>query len=211
MDLLITIVLAIGIFIVQECRSKARERRSKTQIIELISEKMVMIRDDQKLAEVDKQFGKFIEDQGPSDYMKLGNKEYAKKNYTEAIKYYDEALKLKQKYVYAWVSKGYAFRKLNKYSEELKAYEKAIELKESKSENNPDSAWIWVLKGYALQGLGRYGKALKASNKTIELKKDYVEAWVLKGYALDGLGRREKALKAWDKANELRSLRNRNK
>lgn len=51
---------------------------------------------------------------------------YLAGSHDEAIKCYDEALKLDPSNAYAWKYKGDALRELIKYDEALKCYEKAI-------------------------------------------------------------------------------------
>ena len=53
---------------------------------------------------------------------------YSQGKYNEAIKAYDEAIKLDPKYAMAWNNKGLALNSQGKYNEAIKAYDEAIKL-----------------------------------------------------------------------------------
>lgn len=195
--------LVVAIFtliatIVMPIVTKRKEEKSSTREVEKTETSII---DSEKSAEAkqsEKPIGKY------SNYMELGLAASSEGKYDQAIEYYEKAIELKRNYVYAWVSKGSALRKLGGRDDEvLEAYEKAIE---SKSENDPDSAWIWNLKGYALRRLDRDNEAIKAFEKAIELKPNAADgAWMGKGYAFRKLGRKSKADESFKKAKELRS------
>ena len=48
--------------------------------------------------------------------------------YEEAIKCYDKALEIDEKYVNAWNNKGNALCNLGKYDEAIECYDKALEI-----------------------------------------------------------------------------------
>ena len=124
-------------------------------------DKLVAALVGQELNEADKQSGKLIGN--PIDYMRLGEIEYSGGNYEPAIKYYDKALKLRKDYVWAWVNKCYALRKLGQYEKALESVNEAIKLK-------PNSAWIWDIKVYVLRELGRNEEADKSLEKASKLR-----------------------------------------
>ncbi len=148
----------------------------------------------QRLNEIDKQFKKPVGN--ASDYLILGNAEYAKGNYPKAIEHYEKVLGIRPDFAEAWYNKGVTLGKLGRRDEALKAYDKAIELK-------PDLAEAGVGKGAILGVLGRFDEALKAYDKAIELKPDLTGAWLGKGLALGELGRYDEALTAFNRAIEL--------
>jgi len=67
---------------------------------------------------------------------------YDQGNYDEAIKCYDEAIKLNPQYAEAWSSKGNALVNQGDYDEAIKCYDEAIKL-------NPQYAKAWYNKGTA--------------------------------------------------------------
>ena len=52
--------------------------------------------------------------------------------YEEAIKCYDEALKLNPKYENAWIHKGNSLNKLGKYEEAIACFDESIQIKSKK-------------------------------------------------------------------------------
>ncbi|WP_300636336.1 tetratricopeptide repeat protein [Mastigocoleus sp. MO_188.B34] len=65
------------------------------------------------------------------DYLKQGDALFFEGSYKDAIKSYDEVIERQPDSYSAWVSRGWALRRINKFKEALKAYDKAIEI-------NPD-------------------------------------------------------------------------
>ena len=68
---------------------------------------------------------------------------YSHGEYDEAVKAYEEAIRLNPKDADAWIGKGSALGKQGKYDEVIKAYEEAIRL-------DPKLAMAWYNKGNAL-------------------------------------------------------------
>jgi tetratricopeptide (TPR) repeat protein len=82
--------------------------------------------------------------------------------YDEAIKAFDEAIRLNPSDAMAWNNKGLALYAQGKYDEAIKSYDEVIRLK-------PDYAEAWYNKGLALQALGRNTEAEAAFAKAREL------------------------------------------
>lgn len=83
--------------------------------------------------------------------------------YAEAIKAYDQAIKLNPKYIEAWNNKGVALFNLGRYEVSIRVYEQAIKL-------DPNDADVWYNKGVALEKLGKYEEANKCFKKSKELE-----------------------------------------
>lgn len=84
--------------------------------------------------------------------------------YAEAVKAYDQAIKLNPKYVEAWNNKGVSLFNLGKYEVSIRVYEQAIKL-------DPNDADVWYNKGIALEKLGKYEEANKCFIKSKELER----------------------------------------
>ena len=87
----------------------------------------------------------------------------------EAIKAYDEAIRLDPNDANAWYNKGVSLLKQGKFNESLQVLNKTIELE-------PDLAMAWCAKGFVLGKLGEYNESIQAFDKAIELKPGFVEA-----------------------------------
>jgi tetratricopeptide (TPR) repeat protein len=127
------------------------------------------------------------------------NKGYALNSlgkYDEAIKAYDEAIRLDPDYAMAWNNKGIAFYSQGRYNSAIKAYDECIRL-------DPSYITAWNNKGWTLYKQGKYGDAVNCLDKATELDPNYALAWNNKGNVFFDQGKYEKAIKAFDTAIKL--------
>src|SRR5574341_1698379 len=75
--------------------------------------------------------------------------------YSDAIKAFDEALKINTQFAEAWNNKGIALIKLGRNDDAIEALDQALKI-------NPQFAEAWNNKGFALYDLKRYDEAIKA-------------------------------------------------
>ncbi len=129
-------------------------------------------------------------------YMETGDRLFDQKQYEEALKAYEEALRFDPRYVAAYNEKGNTLLSLNRFEEALKAYEEEIRL-------DPKYVYGHNGKGLALKGLGRYAEALREYEDAIKVDPRYVSTYLNKGDALLYLKRYEEALKAYEEAIQL--------
>jgi len=149
-----------------------------------------------------------------------------KKNYQEAIKYYDEAIKLNPKYELVWANKGHTLFSMKNYKDALPCYQKWIELRPKlpmalesigkcyihlsrydkafecldKAANlGPESWSVWDNRGRALYNLKRFEEAVSSFNKAIELKNDDYDAYLFRGNCLAQIGKEKDAIGDFDK------------
>ncbi len=83
--------------------------------------------------------------------------------YDEAIKCYDESIKIDSSNPIVWNNKGLASYYLEKYDEAILAYEHAITI-------DPSDADAWNSKGNSLNSLGKSDEAKKCYDKAKELE-----------------------------------------
>jgi tetratricopeptide (TPR) repeat protein len=116
--------------------------------------------------------------------------------YEDAIKEYDEALKIDPNYVYGLVGKGLALASLGRINEAILLYDKVLTI---------DANFVIALgnKGLALDSLGKYEEAIKLYDKVLEINPSDKQAFYNKGRALDILGKYEDAIKVYDAALEI--------
>jgi tetratricopeptide (TPR) repeat protein len=76
----------------------------------------------------------------------------------EALKSFEEAVRIDPNFASAWGMKGKAFYNLGLYENVLLACKEALEL-------DPNLVWVWVMKCSALYDLGRYKEALESLNE----------------------------------------------
>lgn len=130
------------------------------------------------------------------DYLKQGDALFFEGSYKDAIKSYDEVIERQPESYFAWVSRGWALRRINKFKEALKSYDKAIEI-------NPYHHIGWYGRGNALRELGLCDKAIAAYEKSLEVKPDFFWAWFRQGRCYLFKKDNKKALEFFKKAKEL--------
>ncbi|MGA9049225.1 MAG: tetratricopeptide repeat protein [Dehalococcoidia bacterium] len=131
-------------------------------------------------------------------YFLMGNALAALGRGEDALKAYDEALKIKPDFEGAWFNMGVALGNLGKYAEEIKCYNKAIKI-------DPNQAETWYNKGNALGNLGKYAEEIKCYNKSIKINPNDADAWNNKGIALGSLGKYTEEIKCYNKAIKINS------
>jgi len=116
--------------------------------------------------------------------------------YDEAIKCYDESIKIDPSNPVVWNNKGLALYYLGKFDEAIASYEHAITI-------DPSDADAWNSKGNSLNSLKKYEEAILAYEHAITIDPSDADAWNSKGNSLNSLKKYEEAKKCYDKAKEL--------
>jgi tetratricopeptide (TPR) repeat protein len=119
-----------------------------------------------------------------------------KSNPTEAVEYYNEAIRLEPNDVGPYCGKGIALKILGRYEEAILAYDNVIRLE-------PDYADSYFNKGNTLKILGRSEEAILAYDEAIRLEPNHSDCYLNKGNNLKILGRYEEAILAYDEAIRL--------
>ncbi len=118
------------------------------------------------------------------------------KRYDEALKAFEEIIRLDPSNATAWCLKGAVLGDLKRYNDAITASEQAIRL-------DPSSSEAWRIKGTALNYLKHYAEALAAHKQALDLDPNSTLAWNNKDCTLRGLKRHDEALKAFDQAIRL--------
>jgi len=87
------------------------------------------------------------------DLLQEGWEAYDEGNLEEALKLWDDALKLDPELADAWYSRGHALGKVGRGPEAIEAFDRAIEIE-------PAMAGSWLFKGIVLKQLGKRDEAL---------------------------------------------------
>jgi tetratricopeptide (TPR) repeat protein len=130
------------------------------------------------------------------EIMLKGDEHWYKKEYYDAISWYDKAIEIDPNYAKAWINKGMSLSKLGKYQEAIEYLDKAIEL-------DPNRYLAWINKGYALYSLGKYEEAIEHFDKAIELDPKYANAWNGKAWLLANTNRNNEALPIAQRSLEI--------
>jgi tetratricopeptide (TPR) repeat protein len=113
----------------------------------------------------------------PNTWNNKGKTLYRLGEYDEAIKAFDEAIRLDPNYAKAWNNKGIVLKNQGKYDEAIKAFDEAIRL-------DPTIAATWNNKGSTYVRQGKYNEAIKAYDESIRLDPEDADVWKDKGNLL---------------------------
>jgi len=155
----------------------------------------------------------------------------AQGKFDEALRCFNEALKINPSFELPWANKAGIFLSLQKYDEALESANKALELSsgwsdilrlkgivlinlkrneealeclERATKINPEDWSSWDNKGRALLNLSKLEEAVQAFDRTLKLNQKNHEVSHLKGLALLALGREDEALGCFGEALRIR-------
>ena len=164
------------------------------------------------------------------DYMSKASGAARSGRYEEALRYFDEALRVQPNNLKALFNKAVMLQMLGKYVEAIKYYDEylkinpydpeawsnkgmalrrmgrvneAIECYEKGIDLNPEDATLWSNKGIALRSMKKIDEAIKCYDRALEIDPNDAGIWSNKGVALQSVGRLEEAIKCYDRALEI--------
>jgi len=135
-----------------------------------------------------------------SERILEGNLLINKSKYEEAIKLYDQVLKIDPRSVEALNGKGLAFNKLGRYEDAITWFDNSLKIE-------PNSAQVLNNKGISLANLDRFEEAITMFDKAIKIDPNFVDALYNKGGALAELGKYDEAAIWTNKALEIDKTR----
>ena len=131
-----------------------------------------------------------------SEKIQEGNLLINKSKYEDAVKLYDQVLKIDPGSVEALNGKGLAFNKLGRYEDAITWFDNALKI-------DPTSAQVLNNKGISLANLDRFEEAITLFDKAIKIDPNFVDALYNKGGALAELGKYDEAAMWTNKALEI--------
>jgi tetratricopeptide (TPR) repeat protein len=114
----------------------------------------------------------------------------------DAIRSFELALRIDQKYVDAWIKKGYAHFHMNEYNAAISSYDKALEI-------DLNNAEAWNLKGLSYYRMKNYDKAIAACEKAIDINPNDGMSWYNEACYLTLSGRVDEGLEALKRSIEI--------
>jgi tetratricopeptide (TPR) repeat protein len=115
------------------------------------------------------------------------------KNFDEALRCINNALKIKNLAPEIWGKKGEILHNMNRYKEAIQAYDQAIKI-------NKNYAEAFCNKGFTLFTIEMFEEAIVQCNKALKIKKVFPEAWLNIAVSYIGLKKYELALDYCEKA-----------
>ena len=153
----------------EDAREAEQKRKSEEEKKKKEDEERKKKEEEDKYNAMTPEEKKEIDDHKKADEIKLkGNEEYKKKNFDEAIKYYNEAKEIYPKEMNYYLN-------LSRCYMEKKDYDKAIELCKYVCENTSDfqkKSTAYGIIGYAYQSQNKINEAIDAFESSLLEKKD---------------------------------------
>lgn len=128
-----------------------------------------------------------------SDLNKKASNLNKEGNYKEALKVYDEALKIDNISTSSLFGKAETYNKMKQFDNAISTYEKIISIE-------PKNFWAWSGKGNSLKNLERYDEAISAFENMTIINSSHVSGYQSKGGVLQKLKKYDEAIEEYDKA-----------
>ena len=132
------------------------------------------------------------------DFLNQGNFKYNLGKYQEAIKDFNEAIKLNPKYVVVFNNRGMSKYNLGQYDDAIKDFDEAIKL-------NSEEPTVFANRGISKYDLGQYDEAIKDFDEAIKLNPEDSTVFVNRGMSKYKLGQYDEVIKDFDAAIKLNS------
>jgi type IV pilus biogenesis/stability protein PilW len=170
--------------------SKDKHEKAETHLKEAISLKngdfpkahnnlgvvyLKMQRYDDAIKQFEKAAGNILYDTPEFAYTNMGWAYYKKGDFIQAKKYYEESIKMEQRYSLAYYNLGLLYSDLEKYDDAVKEFKRAIKF----SSNYLDA---WYNMALAYFKTKETEKAIEAFSKVIEISPDSKQAENSNGY-----------------------------
>lgn len=130
------------------------------------------------------------------DFLNRGSSLATLKRYSEAIGFFEEALRLEKRNPITWYSKGVCLAELGRYKESIDDFDQSIAL-------DPTCSLAWSNKSLAVRHLGDFDEALGCANEAIRLDRRNGHAWISKGLVFNEKGMHNKAIECFKVALEV--------
>ncbi len=130
------------------------------------------------------------------EYYNKGNENYNKNQFSEALTYFKNALKTKEKYIDAIIRIGDCYANLKKFNESVKEYKDALELDPNLFEVYSSLSYIYNIQRF-------YDRAIEEAEKSIKINPYFPNAYNNLGYAYMKKEEYDKAIIEFEKAIEL--------
>lgn len=136
------------------------------------------------------------DDEAAISWNQRGIAASSRRQFEEAVKYYDRALAIDPSMVDALNNKGIALREAGFPEDALACHERVIEL-------NPQYSDGWNDKGSALSDLGRPMEALACYDRALTMDHMHAKAWYNKGNVLFDLGLNQESLGCYERSLKI--------
>jgi|GEM_PF-3326015 len=163
------------------------EKRTNSNFIQVILLLMMILavpamgQENETAADTQEATPAITQEESAADWYNKGMYLYTVSNYDDALKAFDEVLKIYPQSADAWNSRGTVLGSQKKYDEALRSFGMAVSINSSFAE-----AWCNMGMIYDLQG--DINSAIQCYNKATVANPSYQKAWYLKNRHLDAIG-----------------------
>ncbi len=126
-----------------------------------------------------------------------GRKALEGARYDDALRLFNEALRMKPEYDVAWLLRGHTLRRMGDFEGALQSFGQALRQNEESEEG-------WMGLAASLHELRRYKEEVEAYDRLTRLHPRFVEAWLNRGAALHDRKDYRGAIACYDKVLALR-------
>ncbi|MBN1047037.1 tetratricopeptide repeat protein [Clostridium botulinum] len=127
-----------------------------------------------------------IIDPKAKEYKNKGNEFFSKKDYDNAIEYYNRAISLDSSYLHAYYNKGLAYANKKDYDNAIKLFSKAIEIDDKfDATYNAKGVMYYILK--------EYSNAIENYTAAIDINPNFIFAYNNRANAYKAIGELDKA------------------
>lgn len=132
-------------------------------------------------------------------YLGQGERFAQKKDYDEAIYWFNKVLKVKPDHNKAQMNKFKALHHKSLNLKSIKNYEESINYLNEALKIKPDSVVILNDKAQCLFKINRYEDAMKSIDKALEINSKSEDSWLIKGHIYAKIGEYENAIGIFEK------------
>lgn len=141
----------------------------------------------------------YQEFESPDKLIKKGESFYYNDNLIEAMKCFQDALKLDNKNYVALKFQGMIFELQDNHAEAIRSFQMALKIEA----NDTESLYYFAV---SLYNINNYQESKETCQKLLKLRSDWDDAWYLLGISLQTLGDKNGAIQAYSKALAINPL-----
>ena len=181
--------------LVEQDKSQQKLIENQTQQIKELEQNLSNIKTEQDKQNIQQKIKEIDKDALYIQKIYEGRKFFNKKNYTEALKFFDEAVNLNPNNYKGYFERGTTYQYIQNYEQSIIDLNKAIEL-------NPNSAAAYNNRGETYRYLKKYNQAISDYNKALNLNLNYDAAYNNRAIVMDDLKQYDAAIADYTKAIE---------
>ena len=135
--------------------------------------------------------------------MDIGREFHNRGYHNESLKFYDEALKIKEDHANLWYFKALCLDDSNDFDYAILCFDKALKLSPNDENFKESKALCLFNKAKRLYSDNKYEEALNYFNQALKIIRDFADCWHFKALCLQRIGDYDMSIKSFDEALKL--------